>query len=135
MLIRIYPSPEVSFSDIGGARFFAKNVQAWDNLEFVVVIHFKYEVLKPDATGSPTWERMRVADEDQEKLKFFADTCNDLFGIINQIVEEQKEFGIIKAIFGRSRRDDLYRKYDEICKRASGEWITVYGRWDGSYMS
>ena len=131
MTIRISPSPEVNFTAVSRNRYFAKNVQARDNLEFIVEIHFEHETLKPDATGSPTWERIRVADEDQEKLQFFADTCNELFRIINQIVDEEKNSGLLKALFGSSKRSYLYNYYDDLCNRASGEWITVHGRWNG----
>lgn len=131
MSVKIYPSPEVSFTLISNTQFFAKNVQARENLEFIVEIHFEYELLKPDAHGSPSWERMQVAQEDQAKLQFFANTCNELFQVINRIVESERTGGLLKAVLGGANRSALYKEYDDLCSRASGDLITVHGRWNG----
>lgn len=127
MSIQIYPSKDVSFADTGINEFFAKNVQTSQNLEFVVNLHFEWENLPPDSKSRMFWDRMRVSPQDQEKLEFFAHTTNQLFRIIDRIVEIEQNGGILKQ-FGRERAN-LYKQYDQVCKNASGEWITVHGRW------
>ena len=128
MSIKIFLSADVNFNDTGSAGFFAKNVQARDNLEFMIELHFEYDVLPPDSQGTPYWERMRVSQENKQKLRFFADTSNHLFQLIDRIVDIEKNGSIWKLIFS-GERSKLYKQYDEFCKNSSGDWITVHGRW------
>ena len=135
MSIDIYPSPDVSFTLVSNRDFFAKNVKTNSNLEFVIELNFDFEILPPDENGNPIWKRMRATEENIAKLEFFAEASNGLFQIINKILLEERDRrdgGLQKTIFGASKLSNLYREYDDYCKRASNEFLTVYGRWNGS---